>query len=118
MGNQSGVCHHGDAAVCSRLVTCVDATHALRLPGTEAEIAYSEQPRALGGRQGEPGTTNQESWEECMTNQPIESKSDIPPVLAHMSEDGRCQLLRDHLVGTATRAREFADAFGCREWRY
>ena len=38
--------------------------------------------------------------------------------IAHTSEDGRYQLLRDHLMGTATRAAEFAAAFGCGEWGY
>jgi len=44
-----------------------------------------------------------------MTNQPIDAgEGGISPALAHVSEDGRCHLLRDHLVGTAAVAVEFA----------
>lgn len=38
--------------------------------------------------------------------------------LAHVSEDGRIHLLKDHLTGTAERAAQFAAAFGCAEWGY
>lgn len=38
---------------------------------------------------------------------------------AHVSEDkSRYQTVTEHLVGTAKRAGDFADAFGCREWGY
>jgi len=36
--------------------------------------------------------------------------------IAHVSEDGRCHTLYDHLTGTAERATEMAGEFGCAEW--
>jgi CRISPR-associated endonuclease/helicase Cas3 len=38
--------------------------------------------------------------------------------VAHISEDQRYHLLRDHLTGTAKLASEFAKEFGCGEWGY
>lgn len=37
---------------------------------------------------------------------------------AHKSEDGRVQMVEEHLEGTARRAGQFADAFGKHEWGY
>ncbi len=37
-------------------------------------------------------------------------------LFAHISEDGRTHLLRNHLFGTADRAAQFASEFGCGEW--
>lgn len=36
--------------------------------------------------------------------------------LAHVTEDGRVHLLREHLYNTAKRAADFASAFGFRQW--
>ncbi len=38
--------------------------------------------------------------------------------IGHTSDDGRTQLLYDHLTGTAKRAAEMAVEFGCGEWGY
>lgn len=38
--------------------------------------------------------------------------------VAHISADGSYHLLRDHLLGTAAKAANFAAAFGCGEWGY
>ncbi|MDH4162716.1 MAG: hypothetical protein OEW15_08500 [Nitrospirota bacterium] len=43
-------------------------------------------------------------------------KHDEP--IAHIAEDGRRHLLRDHLTGTADRAARFADEFGSGGWGY
>lgn len=36
--------------------------------------------------------------------------------IAHIAEDGRRHLLRDHLSGTAERAVKYATEFGCAGW--
>lgn len=36
--------------------------------------------------------------------------------LAHITEDGRAHLLREHLFRTAERAADFASVFGFRQW--
>ena len=36
--------------------------------------------------------------------------------IAHVSEDGRCHLLYDHLVGTAKIAADMSGEFGCAKW--
>ncbi len=38
--------------------------------------------------------------------------------IAHISPDGKCQTLRDHLIGTAQKAAEMASSFGCPQWGY
>jgi CRISPR-associated endonuclease/helicase Cas3 len=38
--------------------------------------------------------------------------------IAHVSEDGRCHRLQDHLLGTASRARQMAAEFNAAEWGY
>ena len=38
--------------------------------------------------------------------------------VAHISQDGKCQTLRDHLIGTAQKAAEMSSAFGCSQWGY
>ncbi len=43
---------------------------------------------------------------------------DHNPPIAHVSEDGRCHRLQDHLLGTASRARQLAAEFGASEWAY
>jgi CRISPR-associated endonuclease/helicase Cas3 len=36
--------------------------------------------------------------------------------VAHVTKDGRKHTLREHLVGTAERAADFAATFGFRQW--
>jgi len=43
-----------------------------------------------------------------ITNEPV----------AHISQDGKFQTLRDHLIGTAQKAAEMSSAFGCSQWGY
>jgi CRISPR-associated endonuclease/helicase Cas3 len=38
--------------------------------------------------------------------------------VAHISQDGKCQTLRDHLIGTAQKAAEMSSVFGCSQWGY
>jgi CRISPR-associated endonuclease/helicase Cas3 len=38
--------------------------------------------------------------------------------IAHIAEDGRTHGLYEHLIGTAEKAAEFAEEFGCGEWGY
>ena len=38
--------------------------------------------------------------------------------IAHITEDGKCQTLRDHSLGTATKAAKMASSFGSAQWGY
>ena len=43
---------------------------------------------------------------------------DIPQFVSHVSDDGRYESVRQHLLEVADMAKEFADAFGAGEWAY
>jgi len=42
----------------------------------------------------------------------------VESLFAHIAEDGRTHLLKNHLEGTAALASAFASEFGCGEWGY